>query len=579
MEIKNKLPKDIAKALGSWLRGLVKFTPLPMFVAILAPLVSGVFLILQLWIFSKIVSGIVIDHLIISDLYQQIFIFMFLYLLRYTTIYLGDMAGIFASENIKYHIRQLLFYRIWNQGPQWTKVRISGEIAASIIDQVEVLDGFFSKYIPVVINAIVLPIVFSIFILLFDKIIGILLLVTIPLIPLFMALIGFGAEEASKKHLRSFSRLSGFFADRVRGLDTLKMYGREEAELIYLKQVCDSLRHSTLDVLKIAFISSAVLEFFASLGVASVALYIGLNFLGFLNSNNTLVLQTGLFFLLMAPEIYFPLRQMALHYHDRAAARAASDNIRNIFDGLPDLNQNFKVIDEILNDEINFEEFNSTSIKLSIRNLDLCYEGNSNFVLKNINLDILPGQHVCLLGPSGVGKTSLLEAIVGLRNYAGNISLNNIDSKLWPKKYLRMQTCLIGQNPYVFEGTIAENIMIGNPYATHKDLLDAAKKSLVLDFTNDLKNGLDTILGKNGRGLSRGQVQRISIARLFLRNPSLILLDEPTAHLDVVTELRLIDEIISFSQNKTLLIVTHSKQVSERFSIRWFLEKNLISDI
>ncbi|AFZ82927.1 hypothetical protein CKCE_0504 [Candidatus Kinetoplastibacterium crithidii (ex Angomonas deanei ATCC 30255)] len=296
MEIKNKLPKEIAKALGSWLRGLVRFTPLPMFVAILAPLVSGVFLILQLWFFSEIVSGIVIEHLTISDLYKQIFVFIFLYLLRYTAIYLGDMAGIFASENIKYHIRQLLFYRIWSQGPQWSKAKISGEIAASIIDQVEVLDGFFSKYVPVVINAVVTPIAFSIFIIFFDRIIGILLLVTIPLIPLFMALIGFGAEEASKKHLKSFARLSGFFADRVRGLDTLKMYGREESELTYLKEVCDSLRYSTLDVLKIAFISSAALEFFASLGVASVALYIGLNFLGFLNSNNILVLQIGLFF-------------------------------------------------------------------------------------------------------------------------------------------------------------------------------------------------------------------------------------------------------------------------------------------
>ncbi|WBF65458.1 MAG: thiol reductant ABC exporter subunit CydD [Candidatus Kinetoplastibacterium crithidii] len=574
MEIKNKLPKEIAKALGSWLRGLVKFTPLAMFIAILAPLLSGVFLILQLWFFSKIVSGIVIDHLIITDLYKQISIFVFLYLLRSSTIYLGDIAGIFASENIKYKIRQLLFYCIWTQGPQWSKTRISGEIAASIIDQVEVLDGFFSKYIPVAINAIITPIAFSIFIMLFNRTIGILLLITIPLIPLFMVLIGFGAEEASKKHLSSFARLSGFFADRVRGLDTLKMYGREEAELTHLKKVCDSLRYSTLDVLKIAFISSAALEFFASLGVASVALYIGLNFLGFLNSNNTLVFQIGLFFLLMAPEVYFPLRQMALHYHDRAAARAASDNIRNIFGGLPDLNQNVNTVNEISVNEIDCEQFNSNSIKLSIRNLDLCYEGNSDYVLKNINLDILPGQHVCLLGPSGVGKTSLLEAIVGLRHYTGNIDLNNTDSRLWPKKCLRMQTCLIGQSPYLFEGTIAENIMIGNPCATYKDLLNAANRSLVLDFANDLKNGLDTVLGKNGRGLSRGQIQRISIARLFLRNPALILLDEPTAHLDSVTELRLMEEIISFSQNKSLLIVTHSKQVSERFSIRWVLEKN-----
>src|SRR5690606_21968346 len=229
-----------------------------------------------------------------------------------------ERASARAAERIKQSVRLALFERLLAQGPAWSRTRVSGELASAVVDQVDALDGFFSRYLPAVIAAAVLPPAFAVAVLPFD-------------------LVGWGAEAASRRHLRAFARLSGFFADRLRGLVTLKLYGRAEAEGQAVAAASEALRRRTMAVLRIAFLSSAVLEFFAALGVAGIAVYFGLTYLGFLDLRATpLTLQTGFFCLLMAPEVYAPLRQFAAHYHDRAAARAAVAQIAQVFDGLPE---------------------------------------------------------------------------------------------------------------------------------------------------------------------------------------------------------------------------------------------------
>src|SRR5690606_20779202 len=261
-----------------------------------------------------------------------------LILARAGLAWLGERAGARAAETIKQRLRLALFDRLLARGPAWSRGQVSGELASAIVDQVEALDGFFSRYLPAAVAAAVLPVAFAAVLLPVDWIAGLLLLVTAPLIPLFMALVGWGAEAASRRHLRAFARLSGFFADRLRGLSTLKLYGRAEAEAQSVALASETVRRRTMAVLRIAFLSSAVLEFFAALGVAGMAVYFGLTYLGFLDLRGSpLTLQAGFFCLLMAPEAYAPLRQFAAHYHDRAAARAAVSQVAAAFDGLPDL--------------------------------------------------------------------------------------------------------------------------------------------------------------------------------------------------------------------------------------------------
>ena len=319
-----------------WLMALAGAARLPLILAGAAPLVSGALLVVQAWLLASVLDAAIVRQAPRLELLGQILAIAALMLARACITWAGERAGADAAERIKRHVRQALFARLLRKGPDWSRRQASGEIASALVDQVEALDGFFSKYLPAMAAAALLPVAFAVLLLPVDVIAGLVLLITAPLIPLFMALVGWGAQGASRRHLRAFARLSGFFADRLRGLSTLKLYGRAEAEAASVASASDALRQRTLSVLRIAFLSSAVLEFFAALGVAGVAVYIGLSYLGFLDLRwSPFTLQAGLFCLLMAPEVYAPLRQFAAHYHDRATALAAVSQIATLFDGLP----------------------------------------------------------------------------------------------------------------------------------------------------------------------------------------------------------------------------------------------------
>ncbi|WP_269320905.1 ABC transporter transmembrane domain-containing protein, partial [Bordetella petrii] len=322
---------------GRWLAAQARRVRAPLAVAAGSPLLGGILLVAQAWLLARVLDAAIAQGALRAQLAPAIGAIAALILARAALAWLGERAGARAAEAIKQRVRLALFDRLVAHGPQWSRARVSGELASAIVDQVEALDGFFSRYLPSAVAAAVLPVAFAVVLLPLDIVAGLLLLVTAPLIPLFMALVGWGAEAASRRHLQAFARLSGFFADRLRGLSTLKLYGRAEAEARSVAAASDAVRRRTMAVLRIAFLSSAVLEFFAALGVAGMAVYFGLTYLGFLDVRGSpLTLHVGFFCLLMAPEAYAPLRQFAAHYHDRAAARAAVSQIAAAFDGLPD---------------------------------------------------------------------------------------------------------------------------------------------------------------------------------------------------------------------------------------------------
>ena len=551
-----KPPREQAR----WLGAQARRVRAPLALAAAAPLAGGVLLVVQAWLLARVLDAAVAAQAPRAELAGAIGAIALLMLARAGLGWLGELAGAQAAERIKQAVRLALFDRLLARGPAWSRGRVSGELASAIVDQVEALDGFFSRYLPAAAAAAVLPLAFAAALLPFDLVAGLLLLVTAPLIPLFMALVGWGAEAASRRHLRAFARLSGFFADRLRGLSTLKLYGRAEAEADAVASASEAVRERTMAVLRIAFLSSAVLEFFAALGVAGMAVYFGLTYLGFLDLRATpLTLQVGFFCLLMAPEAYAPLRQFAAHYHDRAAARAAAAQIAAAFDGLPEEGRGAP-------DQCPAPSGVSASraAALHARNLTVRAPGRPRPVLEAAQLVLRPGEHVALTGPSGSGKTTLLETVCRLRPGLGEIALDGRPLADWDEAALRARVVLIGQRPYLFAGSIAANIRLGRPGATDAQLREAARRARVLDFADALPAGLDTLLGSRGHGLSGGQAQRVALARLYLRDPGLILLDEPTAHLDAATQAQVLDDILAFARGRTLLLATHAPAVARR---------------
>ncbi len=508
------------------LNQLAKTIKVPLFIAGVLPVVSGSLLLLQAWLLANILQLAIVDGIERAQLWPKVLIIAAIIIARALITAISEYVSQHSVRHMLGSLREQLFLKMLDNGPMWSRQIRSGELAYIISHQVEALEGFFARYIPSIFSATIVPLMFAIALLPVDIIAGALLIVTLPLIPLFMALVGWGAEAASRRHQGALVHLSGFFVDRVRGLLTLKLYGQAQAQADAVGKAANELYVRTMAVMRLAFLSSAVLEFFAALGVAGMAVYIGLSYLGMLDiKSSPFSLQTGLFCLLMAPEAYIPLRQMAANYHDRGAARAAISEIHNFFDNPCSL----------------------TSI------------GNQQ-PINSINIE--SGKSYALVGPSGSGKTTILEQLAGLRPCVSNVTIQGVPLFKWLDLDGHKKTVLIGQRPYLFAGTLAENIRMGRKFATDADVLSAAKAAGVWSFAKHRPGGLESRVGHHGSGLSGGQKQRVSLARLFLTDPDLILLDEPTAHLDKNTIKNILPAVFEFAQGKSMMIATHDHLVA-----------------
>jgi len=547
----------LSPAATAWMKRRGRSAGWPLIVAIATPLLGGALTAAQALLLAGILAAAIVEGRSPAQSLPAIGWLVAVIAGRALLAWIGERASSRAAEDIKLGVRRQLFADLLARRPDWMRQKSSGELVSAIVDQVETLDGYFARFLPSMIAASVLPLAFAIGLMPVDLVIGLLFFVTAPLIPVFMALVGMGAEAASRRHLSSMARLSGLFADRLRGLVVLKLFGRAEDEVQRVRSASEELATRTLSVLRIAFLSSAVLEFFAALGVAGVALYVGLTYLGFIDLRGApLGLQAGLFCLLMAPEVYLPLRNLAAHYHDRAAARAAVASLEASFETLPDEAlapaSAAPVVLRLL-----------APMAVTIRGLTVAIEGRGS-ILDGIDLDIAPGERVALLGPSGIGKSTVIEAIGRLRPFEGSIQLGGVPLGEISETELRRDVALLGQRPRLFHGSIVSNIRLACPEAGDAAIRQAAQMALVDDIAARLPEGLDSFVGERGRGLSGGEAQRVALARIFLRDPRLILLDEPTAHLDAETEARLVDSILAFSAGRTLLVATHSAALARR---------------
>lgn len=548
--------KSRGSAQSRWLLGLGRLGGYPLAAAMLAPLGAGALLVVQAWAVAGVLDRAIAGGAGRDELTLGIAAIAALFATRALLGYVAEASGGVAAENVIRGVRLAFFREMLGRRPDWSAERASGEIAAAIVDQTEALEGFLARFLPAMVQAAVLPVAFAVVILPLDWIAGLLLLVTAPLVPVFMALAGWGAEAAKRSEAAAFARLSAYFADRLRGLLTLKLFGRADIETAAVETASERLRQSTMRVLRIAFLSSAVLEFFAALGVAGIALYVGLTFLGMVDlRGDVLTLHAGLFCLLMAPEVYQPLRLLAAHYHDRAGAKATVDALDALFEGLPDLSG-------LPEAEAPATVRRGTACAITAEGLTVRVPGRDLAVLDGIAMTVAAGERVGIVGESGSGKSTLIEVLARLRTHEGSVAIGG-EANLGEAE-LRRRVAFLPQRPRLFHGTIADNIRLGRRGASDAEVRLAAERAVVTGFADLLPRGLATPVGEGGLGLSGGEAHRVALARIYLCDPDILILDEPTEHLDPETESRVIDGMLDFATGRTLVVATHSRALASR---------------
>ncbi len=540
--------------------------------SMLAPVLAGALLIPQAWLLAKIVQAIVVDGLPWTGQLFSILMVAALLLLRAAISAFGERRAQKVSEHLKQGLRSELFARLFRSTMPRLRASNSGELSTSLITQIEALDGFVTRYIPCMAAAALVPLALVLAVLPVDGIVSLILLLSTPLIPLFMALVGWGAEAASREQQQTTLRLSGFFADRLRGIFTLSLMGRGQDELQRVELASQELRTRTMKVLRIAFLSSAVLEFFAALGVAGIAVYIGLGYLGYLGESfSGISLQQGLFCLLLAPEAYQPLRQLAANYHDRAAARAAAVEVDRLWANLGQ-----DLIPAAPTSADNEAVFPNLPV-LVLRHLHLPQLGGQGTLLEVPGLQLYIDQSYAVLGASGSGKTSLLESLIGLRPLSqGEILLRNSDTA--GRLLTRHDgVVLISQQAFLAMGTIADGLRLAAPQASDEQLWQALEQACAAEFVRALPDGLQTALGEGGFGLSGGQIQRLALARLFLTDPHVVLLDEPSSRLDAATRDRVMRNILRFCQGRCLVMATHDQELAAMCSNQLHIAQGVLT--
>lgn len=528
------LDAQLARARGPYRRALA------------CTVLGGWLLLPQAWAIAAIVQAVFVERRDPASQVAPFAILLAAMLLRAALARAGQGAAATVAEEVKRALRTALAEQAFAHGPRWLRGRRKGALVELSMAHVDALDGFYAGYLPARAEVAWVPVALLAAVFAVDWVAGTILLLTAPLIPAFMALVGWGAEAAGRRQLVALARAGAHFADRLRGLDLVRVHGLEREELASVSAAADEVRDRSMRVLRIAFLSSAVLEFFASVSVALLAVYFGFRYLGMLGFGPAMapgLLFAGLFCLLLAPEFHAPLRRLAAHYHDRANALAAAAEIEAALDGLPGDAAPRAAAPEPADRQ------DGGAIVASA--LTLRHPGAPVPVLADLSFELPRGGRLALVGGSGSGKSTLLEAIAGwLPPEAGGLRLPPGAS-----------VALAGQRPWIFRGTLADNIRLGNPDATPEQVLAAAEAAQVWRFAQRLPGGLDAPVGERGAGLSGGEARRVALARALLRAPDILLLDEPTAFLDPDTEARLLAALDRHAQGRTVVVATHSPAV------------------
>ena len=455
----------------------------------------------------------------------------------------AEHAAVAAGAASRRRLRADILGRLLAIGPAALRRWHSAELTAIVVDRVEALDGLYARWIPASALAVAGPALVALAALAVDPMAALVLVLAGLLVPLGMALAGIGAAAAARSQFQAMTRLQARFLDRIRGIATIVLYGQAEAEAASLATAADALRARTMRVLRVAFLSSAALDLAAAAALVVLAVRYGELIL----AHQPIDPRDALFALLLVPEFFAPLRNFALAYQDRLHAVGAAEALRDLPPAPPTPPP--RVVRTV----------EASGIAVAFENVSLVWDPARGKALDGLSFRVPAGETLILTGPSGAGKTSVLELLLGfVRPSEGRITINGADiADLVPAAHARL-VAWIGQRPVLFAGSIAENIRFARPDATDDAVAAASRAARVTAFADRLPQGLDTPIGEGGFGLSGGQAQRVAIARAFLRDAPLLLLDEPTAHLDPATEADILDSLRRLVAGRTVILASHT---------------------
>ncbi|MGW6211550.1 thiol reductant ABC exporter subunit CydD [Streptomyces sp. NPDC055109] len=499
--------------------------------------VGAALVIAQAMLIAEVVVGAFQHGFSATELRSPLVLLVAVAIGRGVVAWLTELAAHRASAAVKSELRGRLLERAALLGPGWLSGQRTGSLVALATRGVDALDDYFSRYLPQLGLAVVVPVAVLARIVTEDWVSAAIIVGTLPLIPLFMVLIGWATRAQMDRQWRMLSRLSGHFLDVVAGLPTLKVFGRAKAQAESIRKITGEYRQATMRTLRIAFLSSFALELLATISVALVAVTIGMRLV-----HGEMDLYVGVVILVLAPEAYLPLRQVGAQYHAAAEGLAAAEEI-------------FAVLET---PAPAVGSLHAPAGEIAFEGVTVRFPGRSTNAVSDVSFTVAPGETVALVGPSGVGKSTLLNVLLGFveptagRVRAGGVDLSAADLTEW-----RSRIAWVPQRPHLYAGSIAENVRLARPDADDVAVRGALVDAGAAGFVDALPDGVDTLLGEDGAGLSAGQRQRLALARAFLADRPLLLLDEPTASLDGATEGEVVETVRRLAVGRTVLLVVH----------------------
>jgi ATP-binding cassette, subfamily C, bacterial CydD len=457
-----------------------------------------------------------------------------------------EVAGRRAASTVLSDLRLALVENRLRSQPAALDGTGAGEVAAAAVQGIDSLEAYFGRYLPQVVLACLVPIAVLVWVAAIDLTSALIMLATLPLVPLFMWLIGRYTEEQTRKRWRALSLLATHFLDVVRGLPTLRAFNRGEVQAATIAAVSDGYRRATMRTLRVSFLSGSVLELAATLGVALVAVTVGVRLAG-----GGLGLQAGLTVLVLAPELYLPIRQLGAQFHASADGLAVADRILTLLDAPPAVGSSGGRTPP-----------SPAEATVRLKGVSFAYTSRPGLVLDGLDLELLPGETVALVGDNGAGKSTVGSLLLRLAEpTTGRVTVGDVDLAACRPEAWRRLVAWVPQRPTLLRGTVADNIRLGDPEATDDRVQAAAELAGADAFVSDLPAGYDTMVGDGGRRLSAGERQRIALARAFLRDAPLVVLDEPTANLDAENAELVGEAVERLRQGRTVLLIAHRPEL------------------